>query len=894
MLLRDFTSGAIPSSMCKVMCDLTMYELCKELKSDEVSKVKDSLANTFLGEFGNNIVEEYMSRLSEDVRDKFKTVYDSFATTLELHGFNHVLISSRLLEDQVFHHIKNSRRLFGPTLDNAVRKQIEYVANNFKVGEWDVSEHPNVFGLLHSAVTMWTDKSDFKSDKFFSNLQINIVKDSEGNSFISDSRLTEDSDTSELFSSEVYVEIMSSIYRGSAELFKLANSSTLKELLYSTINFYQDQELKIMLESTPKGCIKIEVDQSSLVPYKSKKNLDFNEGHLPHILKGYSNSGIGNESSYNTTFGRGLEILKSVDSLINNIDLDDSITFMVNSITKNWSEETYGSIGQIGVSNIIAAILDTRRLKDILSRNHYSLLQFPTIELRQNTWNRFTNFYELINYYRTHEKLDRRILSPEFAGYEQSEIINPGISITNVIDSSNISGTESVDKYIEEKFGNITLSAKTIIKSRSTKVSYRPSTDAEKVEEAVWITLKNDIVNLRNCIDNLSGINNIQNFDASMRFLECIIVPVLKYAGEELENYAINESAFLTLFKYGTNDSMAIDHKLQVNLFNNMINDSNIPDKLKSAAQLVKRGFTSYLNSPMEYYKLTKEFNDKLYNLQKSLLIQQDFYVVDGSGVQLSSINYINLMNYRLSKYLLNMCVELLMNIADTNDILRTSPEELADSVFNNYLKNLTNVILRVVKMPNVKSMASGNIQDIIKDFTNWYSKEYKLDLASMSRFREFSHFELHPYNTKAISIMSNIIKILIDYSDKFLYGNLAKAVKSSNSLSVWDGIKEYLNSSFLSASIDYLDAEVQQHTMTYKDDTFCFKACPTIPGTTIIADPNNLKRPYITETGSSNYWVYSNLGFKALVPSNIDTPIKMSEDERNNLIIAVGNFISP
>lgn len=889
MLLRDLTSGKVSASMNKVICDLTMYEMAKELKLDKMNKIKDSLANTYVHEFGPDMVDEYMARLgSIEYLRQFKEIYDNFIVTLDINGFNQVLMSSSLLTDDVYRFLKKSRGLFGPTLDNAVRKQVEYVANNFKFAEWDVNSHPNCFGLLHSAVTLWTSKGDYKTDKFFSNLQTNIVSNNEGGIFVNDGVEVSHNDTSDLYNPDLYVELMSSIYGGSAELFKLAGSSTLKELLYSTVNYYQEQELRVILESMPAGSPEIIVDQYSLIPYKNKKNLSFSEGHLPHIISGYSSSGIGNENSCNDTYVSGLERLKVIDSGLNNIDFSLPVTFIVSKITKNWTMSMYGDLSQVGVANIIAAILNTRRLKDILAKASYSLLQFPTIELRQDTWQRFSNLYELLNFYRTHTQLDRKLIADEFEIGGQSEIPNSAITVANIVSSKNVSGSDNVDRYIEDNFGNIKLTCRTLIKTRASKITYRPSNDAEKVEEAIWITLKDDIIKLRGCIDKLSMLTGSANFSTTMSFLECMIVPVLKYAGPGLENYSISESSILELYRTSDDNKLPIDYALQDRLFKQLSVQPTTPDAFKTVCTTVNTLLLSNISAPLEFYKVLEKFNEKIHQSQKALLIKNDFYVSDGSGVSTSSINYINLMNYRMSKYLLNKLIELLMDICNTDEIFGKSAEDLSDNVFNNMFKSLTDVVLHSVSRDNIKSIASGNISDIVDDFTKWYSKQYKLDLTSMYRFKEFKHFDLHPYNLDAISLMSRIFKLLLDYSDKFLYGNLTKAISATNSLSTWDSVKEFLNASFLQASIHHLEDEIQQQSMSYSEETFGLKICPTIAGTTIIADPRNLKRPYMVETGGSSYWVYSNLGFRALVPSNIENPIKLNKEELNNLLLAI------
>lgn len=890
MLLRDFTAGSVPTSYCKVMCDLAMYELDKNIKVD-IKKEKEALANTLIQDLGDDIVGSYTSVLEPDVANMFMEIYKGFLTTFDLHGFNQVLISSTLLEDQVVRHLKSSRGLFGATLDNAVRKHVEYVANNFKVSEWDVNEHPNPFGLLNFAIKRWTVKGDYRTDKFFSNLQVNIVTNSDGDSEIMDSVVVEDNDTSDLFNTELYVELMTSIQQGSSVLFELARTSTLKEMLYSTINFYQKLEIDMIKDDLQVGDKKIIVDEASLIPYKSKKMIGFSEGHLPHMISSYTQSGIGNESSCNETFKSGYVILEALESSLNNIDLNNSVTFIVSDVVGRWDKSILQRFNQVEISSVIAAVLNTRRLKEILSSNGYNILQFPSIELRQKTWSRFNNLYELLNFYRTHCKLDKKIISPEFDYDTQSDVSIYGITIANVIEGVGDSGIEDIDRYIEDKFGHIKLSSRTVIKSRTTKVSYRPSSPSEKFEEAVWVTLKDDIVSLRKLLASMKCIANAKNLSVSMQFLEALIVPVLKYAGPSLSNYDLREIEFMELYNSTGDGKLDVDYRLQNDLLLKIVNDEGLVTQLRTLAQHMRNGLLGSLDNPITYYKSLVMYNEKIYKFQEAFLLNNDYYVSDGNGVKLSSINYINLMNYRFSEYLVRVLQTLLIDICAVNDVESMPAEELADSVFNNMFKDLTSVVLRVVNRPYIKDIALDDDDNIIKNFVNWYSDTYKLELTSMSRFNEFKYFELHPYNVDAISLVRRIVKLLVEFSDKFLYSNLTNAVKFSNTLSVWDSLKEFLNGQFLQASVDYLDDEINQQSMSYKDDTFCLKICPTIPGTTIIADPKNIKRPFITEADGANYWVYSNLGFKAKAPNKIDVPIKLSEEERNNLILAVGGL---
>lgn len=437
----------------KVVLPLELKRMCLDIALYEYFKISTSNPDTCIANvhkiFENDTIgteQSYLDCVKYFIKNsalfnKIETEYKNNCARMQLKGERNFYKESSIFYDLAEVEMKK-RNLFGNRLDEAIKNAATQYSNDFDASKWGGVGTPlsslkrlvNISKRIYNSTEekdIISDISIGEEDKLYSKSILEL-----------EDKLSSNSNLVNLFEDrDFYVESMQNIYRASNILFGTRSnlSSNLSSLYCSIMNCLQTEEVSDLIaeiskttEVNEKNMGVLTTDKWLGLPYKkrefnsSRDEVPVWEGHLPYVSIRYAKESLGNADMANKCVRLGLTIFKNLRNAyirVNNndaIDLAISVTNEIKRLLLLETEETLeyrkltDMLNKHNIKDLILGVNSAYLIKFVLKSVGKSLITFSCVEIRQNTWNRFSNLKELMQYYKVHETLSGEVNAQEY------------------------------------------------------------------------------------------------------------------------------------------------------------------------------------------------------------------------------------------------------------------------------------------------------------------------------------------------------------------------------------------------------------------------------------------------------------------------------------------------
>ncbi len=879
----------------KFICDLLLDDFTKEVGDSRIVK---SLLNRYHYEFDTRgIFETYRDALANNpqAQEDFSARYRELLYMYKASGTQGVLQSTGLLERLCRYEFKNNKKFYGKALEDAVAIQTDYVARYFKLEGWDAETYANCQNLLRSIIGTWVDRQAVTTQRELGTTTSNIINvtDRSGieGQIIGESAEVNTADhLKDLTDPKIYVDIINDISKGTNVLMKRNSSTAIEGEMYSILNYFYELEQRsfcIKMKSKYKFLDKrdFNFDANDVTPHTYKANGSLMEGHKVTIRPEYADSGIGNVDGCNKRVKSGkvelILYIEALDRVKSKLKPNDRVvaSFIVNDIRQYLYSKGVATRGFVEVSQIVGAILACERLKVILKRNGYSLLQFPIIEVREGTWSRFSCLYELLHYYRIHFRLQElqslNIIDAEYANSRHSPV-----SIIDVVKRLSDTNKSSYEEYLENNFSDVRLDnrrnlSSSAIRLTAEKISHEP------VFKVTLVKLENIYSSGLSLLESFSDVLVDDNIMSAVDIYASVYLPLISICPPSLSFGDMPTPRLMqTMIEYGNGvlektmkaqlDALKLSHKRNdYNRTNNLFNV--VIERLESV--LISKDISDY--------------RDFLDNLDTTLIGVFEPTELCKECLASSNSNrqalYFIFCNIKVAIFLydnVTTVANILLGSGD-NSYRTISVDEaqrdLLEAVSNNF-DDILSVLLKILSFRYCKDFYSRDRTRILECFVDYLEKQYNITIQNRARITDFTAYLNNSANKNAIDCLMEFVQVAVDTLEDSYMTNMIANLNTETTESYWASVKSKVARDFYdhvqSQYADDITNNVVAVNYRQHDE---LAGLPTLPNSSIIGLVEPV-RFYLED--SNDYFVYSVFGYKMLLKSGLGVVTKMSDYE--------------
>lgn len=410
--------------MLRAVYDFTLYEVMSvtgKKSIQTIKKIEEILKDLNVKTNIDTAYRQCLDRavngsniINEDEVAKFWITLTDKVLLANTSSFNVFLKKSKLFND-IVSELLADRGLYGDLAEDAKENALNQFSNSFDIQYFNDKEHTTSLKMVRSFFDIQQNiKSEVRT------LGGTLLKGEDGEYFdvAIDTIEVESSQSKFLFKdSKFYVENMTKLQLGSNILFQSSGGSrsNLEESFSSIANRFKREDLKMLalkVASTIPQAKNINFilpkeAEEPLVYLKKNDSTAVNNwrGHLSfkygESINGYHKRGIGHQDTHNKIMKRGNSILDVCLRILRG--KHQGVINLYYEVSRTLEKELEVHLGPDEVVAILEGIVATNSIQKVLYENSLTMGSFPCVELRQSTWNRFSNLYELMNFTKVHE-----------------------------------------------------------------------------------------------------------------------------------------------------------------------------------------------------------------------------------------------------------------------------------------------------------------------------------------------------------------------------------------------------------------------------------------------------------------------------------------------------------
>lgn len=900
MIIEDICRVKLDKKSIKFICDLLINDYIEQ--GADRRSVRE-LQNTMLSDLDHNMLSKYLMILKFDLalQKSFETEYKELEAVYKMEGCKGVLQSTKTLEKLCRAYFSNEKKLFGEQLESAINIQVEYVSNEFKLSAWNDAEFGSFLTLLNNSVKKWVDRSTVTQNRLLGADVSNVINttDREGMSAsIVDEVATFEvhKGYSDMLDPELYTRLISSIKKGTKLLFPLSSSSNIRGEIYSILNYYFEMEYKNYCKRLADIGFDVKFDVNVVTPHKVKHNTRLMEGHLVTVNPSYASSGIGNVDNCNKTVDVGKIALK---------DYIDAIEYAKGRLKPNQElvacfiamdvmnymirENPYNAqrLDFLSVVTVIDSIICAEQLISVLKDNGLSILCFPIIEVREGTWTRFSCIYELVNFYRTHARLDD-LVHLNLSNREYAKIKADPVNILDIMNRQQAAQRSNYEAYLEANFSRLQLDNRCNISSIKKDDTHISGTQSDSLKSVFSCLMHSLYSSGKSILEVILPYLGDQDFLFAMELFSAVYIPLLSKANSNFAYCDFHQSQLLDLLSINNGVVLSGIVDDQIDYMNNLVGSDYCSDYAKEITEYIT---TLEAIKKKRDYKSFNQFLDVVdFRMYSIISKYENLPMYFQKDYRLSRGVYFVYCNIKLGEYLYTELSNLVCRLFNSGDIdisTGTAKDDLEAALYR-HDNNMLKLILNITKYNKCDVFYSSDIDSVLDDFVDWISKELSMRITSKARLKDFITNDMFYCNTSAVEHISKIIREAIKCIDNKLMSKLSKSLDRGIQENYWNSVKDRISRDFFNYSSNVLSESLYDNTYNADIEVVdALRHLPTLRNSTIIG----LTEPYKQHMrDGGEYFIFSNLGYKMLLQSRLGEVEPMTEDDIN-LILSVSEW---
>lgn len=900
MIIEDICRVKLDKKSIKFICDLLINDYIEQ--GADRRSVRE-LQNTMLSDLDYNMLSKYLMILKFDLalQKSFETEYKELEAVYKMEGCKGVLQSTKTLEKLCRSYFSNEKKLFEEQLESAVNIQVEYISNEFKLSAWNDVEYGSFLTLLNSSVKTWVDRSAVTQNRLLGADVSNVINTTDRDGM--DASIVDEVSTfevhkgySDMLDPELYTRLISSIKKGTKLLFPLSSSSNIRGEIYSILNYYFEMEFKNYCKRLADMGVDIKFDVNQVTPHKIKHNTRLMEGHLVTVNPEYASSGIGNVDNCNKTVDIGKIALK---------DYIDAIEYAKGRLKPNQElvacfiamdvmkymirENPYNEqrLDFLSVVTVIDAIICSEQLISVLKDNGLSILCFPIIEVREGTWSRFSCLYELVNFYRTHARLDD-LNNLNLSKREYAKIKADPVNILDIMNRQQAAELSNYEAYLETNFSRLQLDNRcniSSIKKDDTRLNYLQS---DSLTKASYLYMQTLYFSGKSLIQFIVPYLHDTDFLFAIELFSAVYIPLLSKANSDFACCDFHTSQLLDLLSINNGVVLSGIVDDQIDYMGSLVGDSEYASYVKELTEYITMLET--IKKRRDYKSFTN-FLDVIDCRMHSIISKySELSIYFQDGYRLSKGLYFVYCNVKFGEYLYTELSNLVSILLNSDDIDISSGD--ADKDFKEGLdrhgNSMLKLILNITKYNKCDVFYSKDTDPVLEDFINWLSEELGMRITSKARLKDFVTNDMFECNTSVVENMNLVIQEFIRCIDNKLMSKLSKSLNRGIQENYWNSVKDRISRDFFNYSSNALSESLYDNTYNADIEVVdALRHLPTLRNSTIIGLTEPFKQ-HMRDGGE--YFVFSNLGYKMLLQSRLGEVEPMTEDDIN-LILSVSEW---
>jgi len=675
-----------------------------------------SLTNVSIDMTRGDVLGYYMLNLKSDLdTEELRRNYYRLEAEYRFKGEKAVWEKCLYIDHYVENELKHKHGLYGEYLEKQTISKIADVVTKLDLSKWDYKKYPSVWGLIVPAFGFNIKHKDEKEDNLQSDIATNKEEGKDFTVNIREVHNTKGSLQDLYHCDKFYSKTMEDVYWASKQLFTddSRGRSNLDILYFSIFNKMMLEDAKEVEKSIIHLFPRLGIDVKARHPikYEYKKNGGQKWGHLPHIDKEYKTQEPGNESIINTIMEDGNRVLSSINKIMSsdrlmkqNIsvyfaqvcgELLDNFTIGVDTNGNRIIENSLrNKLNPRSIQYLIKGIHSASKVKEVIEESGRRFMCFPAVELRQKTWNRFSNYHELMTYHHIHEDLGNII--------KRSYSYNIGES--NV--GSNRLFKEKVEGIPEE----ILILEEVSKHSLNLKFTPREPTNRKNImldtgEGKLYNNVINQLIDLNSDVSEpLRYLKNNPQLSCLIGFVIDLTMLSLVFFRDVPENYRVREN--MRKDKLNIPDSTKL-----IEIINNINNRKKLIDDDIFRCEVFTQEILGNVSLPRKVLKLVEEAHNYAYEQLNEVFQEQGLgYVLNRFNGEYGRANLNGVLNIYLGDRIQSI----------TNKVLRVVLSLGGQGVENGSIvkvDNYTEVIAGVVDLIRIDEVETIMRCDTVEEF---------------------------------------------------------------------------------------------------------------------------------------------------------------------------------